>query len=246
MLQALSAPAIICLAIIFFLGYFEQQITGFGATLFCLPFALMLIPKEVFTFIAWAYTFGQSCFILIRQRKSVDKKQLLIVLILAGALGTPLSTYCLEHLPAAYIKWGLAAFIAGFSVLELYRSKNGQKNGQLHPWHYLFPVGSGALQASFGIGGPLLVAYLAHIIEDKNSLRSTLAGYWVFLNGFLLVRQLCTTGVASETVRLGVIILPAVLLGTLCGSAVLNKINQQSFLILVYVILFISSILILF
>lgn len=246
MLNALSVPAIICLAVIFFMGYFEQQITGFGATLFCLPFALILIPKDIFTFVAWLYTCGQSCYILIRQRTSVNWKQLLIVLLLAGALGTPVSAYCLEHLPAVYVKWGLAVFIAGNSILELYRNRKGKERAQLHRWHYLFPVGSGALQASFGIGGPLLAAYLTRIIEDKNALRSTLAGYWVFLNGFLLVRRICTTSIEAEAIHLSILLLPAVLLGIICGSAVLKKIDQQNFSMLVHVILVISSILILF
>ncbi len=46
-----SMPALlpsIFLLVVFFCGYFIQQITGFGAAIFCLPFALLVLPREVF------------------------------------------------------------------------------------------------------------------------------------------------------------------------------------------------------
>ena len=39
----LTAGTVLLLSLILFFGYFEQQITGFGATVFCLPFALLLV-----------------------------------------------------------------------------------------------------------------------------------------------------------------------------------------------------------
>lgn len=241
----LSLFSLCCLSIIFFLGYFEQQITGFGASLFCLPFSLFFIPKEIFTPIVWAFTFAQSIYILIKQRKSVNKKQLFLSLLLACSAGTLLSVLFLERLPAAYVKLGLALFIAINSSIEIYRIRTGIVKKGLKLWHYIFPVGSGALQTSFGIGGPLLVAFLTKTIDDKNELRSTLAGYWVFINGFLLISQWVTSGIPSESTKGALYLLPAVILGMLIGNLALKKVNHKTFSLLVHIVLIASSILIL-
>lgn len=230
-----------CLFVIFFLGYFEQQITGFGATLFCLPFAMFFIDKGVFTPIAWAFTLAQAAYIFVRQRNHVNIKQLFISLVLASTFGTIISNLLLESFPEKCIKLGLAIFIVLNSSVEIHRIVTDAKRKPLKPRHYFYPVGSGALQASFGIGGPLLVAYLTKVIDDKDELRSTLSGYWVFLNGFLLINCALTRGIPIESVRLGGVLLPAVLLGIILGSLVVKKVNHKTFSLLVHVVLIISS-----
>ena len=173
----LTAGTVLLLSLILFFGYFEQQITGFGATVFCLPFALLLVPREIFTPVGWFFTLVQSVCILLRQRKKVNKKMLLISLILAGSLGTLTGNAVVTRFPSQILKLCLAIFIVINSSLAIYRSrKKAVSAGVLKPWHYLFPVGSGAMQASYGVGGPLLVAFLAKSIFDKDELRSTLAG----------------------------------------------------------------------
>lgn len=243
----LTIGTIIGLSVIVFFGYFEQQVTGFGATVFCLPFALLLISREVFTPIGWFFTFVQSIYILIRQRKKINKKLLLISLILAGSLGTLLGNTIVVYFPSRLLKIGLAIFIVINSSLSIYRSKREDApDGGLKLWHYLFPIGSGAMQASYGVGGPLLVAFLAKSISDKDELRSTLAGYWVFLNGFLLAQNVLTTGIPAASLQLWLFLAPSVVLGMILGNIALKKINSQHFGLLINIVLILSSVLMLF
>lgn len=244
MICELPVTSFMCLFAIFFFGYFEQQITGFGASLFCLPFSLFFIPKEIFTPIVWFFTFGQSTYIFIRHRKSINAKQLIISLIPACTAGWLLSTTLLEKLPSAYVKLGLAIFIAANSAAEIYFMKTGKIKKRLKPIHYLYPVGSGALQTGFGIGGPLLVAFLAKTIETKEELRSTLAGYWVFINGFLLANLAFSSGIPEKSISYSLFLMPAVLLGMVFGNAALKKVNHKTFSFLVHIILIASSVLI--
>lgn len=240
----LSFASLCCLSLIFFLGYFEQQITGFGASLFCLPFSLFFIPKEVFTPIVWAFTFGQSIYIFIRQRKSVDFRQLLISLAFACTAGYVLSVLFIENLPPLWVKLCLALFIAVNSSAAIYKLKTGKTTKGLKLFHYLYPIGSGALQTSFGIGGPLLVAFLTKTIDSKDALRSTLAGYWVFINGFLFFSLAFTSGLPKESVGCGLILTPAVIIGAAAGNTALKKVNHKTFSLLVHIILIASSFLI--
>ena len=101
----------IFLLVIFFLGYFIQQITGFGAAIFCLPFALLVLPREVFMPAAWLFTGAQSIFILIRQRKKINVRQLMIVLTLAVLFGPISADYLLAHVSEGLIKICLGLFI---------------------------------------------------------------------------------------------------------------------------------------
>lgn len=101
----------IFLLVVFFCGYFIQQITGFGAAIFCLPFALLVLPREVFMPAAWLFTGGQAILILIRQRKKVNVRQLMIVLTLAVLFGPISADYLLAHVSEALIKICLGLFI---------------------------------------------------------------------------------------------------------------------------------------
>ena len=92
--------------------------------------------------------------------------------------------------------------------------KAGKEKKGIKSFHYLYPIGSGALQTSFGIGDPLLVAFLTKTIDGRDELRSTVAGYWVFINGFLLASLVFSSGIPERSLSCGLILLPAVLLGT--------------------------------
>lgn len=240
----LTIITVLLLSVILFLGYFEQQITGFGATVFCLPFALLLIPREIFTPVGWFFTLVQSVYIIIRQGRQVNRKLLITSLVLAGSAGTILGYTMVSHVPAKLLKIGLAVFIIVNSSLAIYKSKKKTDDKKvLRPWHYIFPVGSGAMQASYGIGGPLLVAFLSKSIFDKDELRSTLAGYWIFLNGFLLTQSMITAGIPMSAVKLWGMLTPSVVLGMLLGNIALKKISSESFGLLINIVLIFSSLL---
>ena len=164
--------------------------------------------------------------------------------MLACTAGWLLSTAVFEKLPAVYVKWGLAVFISANSSKEIYRMKAGKEKKGIKSFHYLYPIGSGALQTSFGIGDPLVVAFLTKTIDGRDELRSTVAGYWVFINGFLLASLVFSSGIPERSLSCGLILLPAVLLGTAAGNIALKKVNHETFSLLVHIILIASSVLI--
>lgn len=233
----------VCLLTIFFTGYFIQQITGFGAAIFCLPFSLLLLPREVFMPATWLFTGVQALVILLSRREKVNVKQLTIVLVLASVFGTMTSSYLLMHVSESITKICLGIFIVLNSLYELYVIRKGEKRKGLKLWHYVYPVGSGALQSSYGVGGPLLVAYLSKVIEDKDEMRSTICGYWVFLNTFLLCKHIISGQVTILSVRICLMLIPAVIAGCTIGNLILKRINQKTFLIAVHCVLIISAML---
>ena len=232
----------IFLLVVFFCGYFIQQITGFGAAIFCLPFALLVLPREVFMPAAWLFTGGQAILILIRQRKKVNVRQMMIVLTLAVLFGPISADYLLAHVSEALIKICLGLFIIVNSAYELYGIYRGKKKKGLRLWHCLYPIGSGALQSAYGIGGPLLIAYLNKTVEEKDALRSTVCGYWAVLNTFLLGKYIVSGQMTSVSAGVCLMLLPAVLAGAVTGSIVLKKINQRTFTIAVHCVLMGSAI----
>lgn len=234
-------PSIFLLAVFFF-GYFIQQITGFGAAIFCLPFALLVLPREVFMPAAWFFTGAQAAIILIRQRRKVNVKQLAIVLVLAVLFGPVSADYLLHHVSEKLIKICLAMFIVVNSAYELYGIYRGKNRQGLRFWHYLYPIGSGALQSAYGIGGPLLMAYLNKTIEDKDTLRSTVCGYWAVLNTILLSRYIISGQMTSVSAGLCLLLLPAVIAGGITGGVVLKRIDQRTFSAAVHCVLIGSAI----
>lgn len=188
----------------------------------------------------WFFTGAQSIYILLGQRKKVNVRQLAIVVSLAAIFGTMTSDFLFAHVSAGIMKACLGVFIVTNSVYELYGLYRRKKRQGLKPWHYLYPIGSGALQSSYGIGGPLLVAYLNKTIEDKDELRSTICGYWAFLNTFLLGKYVLAGHMTAESVRICLLLIPAVIAGCMAGGVVLKKTNQKAFSIGIHCILMIS------
>lgn len=233
------------LEMIFFLGYFEQQITGFGAALFCLPFSLLILPREMFVPITLSFTLLQSLCIAVRWRRHIAKKQLAIVLVCALLVGIPAADMLILHLPEKTLKLMLAAFTAIYSIHCL-RQLRKQDEQKLRPasvsWcACLMPMAGGIIQTAYGAGGPLLIAYLSRTVKGKPELRATICCCWVALNSIILCKYLWDGLLDPETLKTGLFLLPAVLAGTLTGEKVVSHISQRKFSILIYYILIISA-----
>ena len=167
---------------------------------------------------------------------------LVIVLTLAVLFGPISADYLLAHVSEGLIKICLGLFIIVNSAYELHGIYKGKKKKGLRLWHYLYPIGSGALQSAYGIGGPLLIAYLNKTIEDKDALRSTVCGYWAVLNTFLLGKYIVSGQMTSVSAGVCLMLLPAVIAGAIAGGFVLKKINQRTFSVAVHCVLMGSAI----
>ena len=237
---------------IIFAGFFIQGVTGFGATLFVMSIALLITQRELVMPICLLYTLFQSLLIVYNNYQYVHLKQLVISLGFALIAGVPIGNYLLEHIDDKMAKSIFAILLLIYSSVSLAKiltvDKKGirHKNGHINRinLHYIFLIASGCFQFMYGVGGPALVAYLSRVIPQKNTLRTTICAYWLILNSIILLFGIVQHSFVLE-IQSAMLLLPSFLAGSTVGSYVAWKINQRYFMIFIFSMLLLSSLLIL-
>lgn len=108
--------------------------------------------------------------------------------------------------------------------------------------NYVILGAAGIVHGIFVSGGPLLISYLTRRLDDKTRFRATISTVWIILNSIILagdIRAGLWTG--SNLKALG-IALPFFLGGMFTGGKLYRVMSQRIFLILTYVLLFISGV----
>lgn len=101
---------------------------------------------------------------------------------------------------------------------------------------------AGIVHGIFVSGGPLLIGYLTGKIDDKTRFRATISTVWIILNSLILAGDIrAGLWTKSNLGALG-IALPFFLGGMFVGGKLYRVMSRNKFLILTYVLLFISGI----
>ncbi len=105
----------------------------------------------------------------------------------------------------------------------------------------LWLVAGGLCHGFFATGGPVLILYIAAAVPDKQRFRCTMAGLWIVLNGSLVTGYALNGDLTLATLRRTASLAPALVVGVLVGEAVHRRISQETFKILIYVLLLIAG-----
>lgn len=108
--------------------------------------------------------------------------------------------------------------------------------------NYAILGAAGIVHGIFVSGGPLLIGYLTRKIDDKTGFRATISTVWIILNSLILAGDIrAGLWTKSNLGALG-IALPFFLGGMFVGGKLYRVMSRNVFLILTYVLLFISGI----
>ena len=107
---------------------------------------------------------------------------------------------------------------------------------------YLLLGLAGIVHGIFVSGGPLLIGYLTKRIQDKVSFRATISTVWVVLNTIILLDDIRSGLWNPELVKIQVASIPFLLAGMAVGSRLYAKMSQRLFMLITYVLLFVSGI----
>lgn len=101
---------------------------------------------------------------------------------------------------------------------------------------------AGIVHGIFVSGGPLLIGYLTRQIKDKVSFRATISTVWVVLNTIIMLDDIRTGLWNVELVKIQIISIPFLLAGMFIGSRLYARMSQRLFMLITYILLFISGI----
>jgi uncharacterized membrane protein YfcA len=213
-----------------------QAATGFGFGLVSVP--LLAVATDPRTAVVASTIGGLATTVTaaIRERDHV-RWRIAGLLLAAAMLGMPIGLLVLRATPERLLTALIGAMVVVCAVLVW----RGLRVPGSRPAIVAAGLLAGVLSTSTGTNGPPLVAALHAMEYDPRTFRATLAATFtgtgvVSLAGFTLAGQ-----VSPEVVQVGLVAVPAVLLGWWGGNAVFHRIEPRRFRRLVLVTLIVAG-----
>ena len=211
--------------IVVLLAAMVQSTTGFGFSLLAVPLLSLAIPTELAVVVAATLGTLTSSVQAVAERAHGDRPT--IVRMLAGAaIGAPFGLLVLEVASNRQLKFGLAAVIITFLLINLRgitleRGSSGVDVGA--------GVVSGVLNTSLSTNGPPLVMALhaRHLAPSvfRGTISAVFAGTGVITLGLFLASGRYT----SDARELLVVAVPTMVVGYLVGARLRPRIDPPRF-----------------
>ena len=223
---------------VMFLYTFVGICAGFGGGLTSMPLITMVLPLKMAAPMSVIVGTGTALYATWLSRKETDWKSA-AVLIIFSLLGIPVGLYALSYLPDHIMKIGLGGFIILYSFYSLFIPRLPVYDKR---W-IAAPMGAvaGALGAAFSTNGPPVVMYGMLRNLGPAAFRGTLNAFFT-ANNIAIIGGLTTSGILTiATVKLVVLCIPTMILGSIVGQYVHKRISVKVFRIMVFLLLIASG-----
>ena len=232
----------ILVLIILFITNTIQAITGFAGTLLAMPPTIKLIgvdeAKILLTLVAQI-----SCFLIVLTGlKDINIKEFLKMFILM-VVGMFAGIKIYEHFPMNLL---LIFYGIMIIVIAIFKLKGIDSFKLPEAFYPVVIVAAGIIHGMFASGGALLVIYASHKLAKKEEFRVTMALIWFSLGFYISGVQIQRGYLNAHVIRLLLIGLIPVFLGTYVGNKLVQHINQAIFMKITYILLILSGLMAIF
>ncbi len=236
-----------------------QGITGFAGTILAMPFGLMLVGYPVAKPVLNVLAIVSGIYVYAGYHKYVNWKELrkIVVVMAAGIVGGIfIKGFFADKEKLLYQLLGIFVILLAVQGLwkqivteKQMRAKSPEpdsgaavrEGGKDSPALYLLLGTAGIVHGIFVAGGPLLIGYLTKKIQDKVSFRATISTVWIFLNTLILIDDIRAGLWTVDLMKIQLISIPFLFAGILIGTKLYAIMSQKLFMIITYVLLFISG-----
>lgn len=216
-----------------------QGITSFGFSLVSLPLLALILPLETIVPMLVVFSLFLNIIVFTKVKGHVNKKQI-VILIVFGLISIPLGIYGLQSVDESMIKMIAGIIIVISSIAMNFGLKIKFKNQTLA--YGLTGLLSGVLNGASSLSGPPVILLLSNEGVNKDNFRKTLSTYFTVLNLFtvpiFIASGVLTADVAMDTVKL----FPAMVIGTLLGIGIGNRLHERFFTKMTLILIFIMGV----
>lgn len=222
---ALSIEVLLGIGLTVLFAYTVVGLTGFGASMVAMPLLVQLLPLRLALPMMLIFDLLGGVLIGVRNRKSVDRRELLRLLpyMLVGVL---IGVTVLVRAPERLLLLLLGLFVLSFSAWSLLvRSKPGP----ISPvWSAPLGTVGGVFSALFGTGGPIYTLYLARRLDEKGTLRATIS-LLLFLSALARLVSFLFAGLYAQPglLMLIAVFTPCSLAGMYLGTRLHHRLPVQ-------------------
>lgn len=211
-----------------FAAAFVTGVSGFAFGLVAAAIWLQVLPASQTTAMIVAYALLVQGYAVWKLRRSIAGTRVW-PFILGSAIGIPAGAFLLRWLSSGQFKSSVAVLLIVFSLYNLVRPKMPSMAGAGRAGDGIVGVLNGALGAATGLAGIVVVIWSSMRGWKPDEQRAVFqpTGVATFLMCLLAFGG--TGIITSEIVRLFVLGLPCLLLGTIAGWSLYGKLNEAAF-----------------
>lgn len=234
-------PNTVVISLIACLAYGIESIFGFGGTIIFLGISGLLYDFNTLIKMAMVVGLASGLAVLIQSYKYLSYYHLfnILLLTLPGAL---IGTYLIDYLASQLLIKAFAVMLISYGFFNLIWPKilipKIIKN--------LIIILGGLIQGIFTIGGPFVLMGYKDNFENKQELRSTMAGYFFLINSLRAIFFMLIGGSYTEIVISYYPIAILVMISVWLGYLVHRKIPDIMFKNIIIIAITIIGIIILF
>ncbi len=232
------------LALILFIGYFVQTITGFGSTLIILTLGILFFQLYEILPIVLLLNVMMCLSMVLIHYKNIDYSFLLKNIFSYMAFGFVLGLWTTQWIEKFSIPLNklFAVLIFMLSLIEfflLYKKKSFKIQNPFFARFWVFV--SGVVHAIFATGGPFLVYGISHFNIDKFVFRISLIFVWLVFDSLLLIHH----SINLEQFKISLLMMLVLPVSMGLGQKIYEKISLEHFQLFIRGILIVSTLIIL-
>jgi uncharacterized membrane protein YfcA len=181
-------------------------------------------------------------YLAITLRRHLDPDKIL-PLVLGSIPGVIIGLVVLKNFDSTLIRNSIGILLIAYSLYNLVITPRPLNPGK--SWGYLAGFLTGTIGAAFSAGGPPAIIYTTLTSWKKEEIKATLTGFFI-VNALFTVMAHAAGGITTRaTLQIFAATAPCVLMGTALGSRVSGRINQKTYLKLIYLILIVMGVMML-
>ena len=234
-----AALIVVCLV-----GAVLQSSIGFGFPIFAMIFMSMLFPFQTATTIPQAAGILGVGYFFFKYIKQVRWKVLSPFILSAIPVGM-LCTLVSADLDVSILKIYLGVVLILIALFFLFFDKKVHLKANAFSGIVLGGI-SGVLNGFFAIGGPPVALYLLPAINDKIPYIATANAYFFLFKIFNLAIRFTNGSLASEHIPFLIVSIISMVIGSLIGDKIMNRLPMNLMKKLVYIFVGVSGAVIIF
>jgi uncharacterized protein len=201
-------------------------LTGFGLALISTPILLFVYEPRTVVVLTTIFSIVINSAVVWDSWHQA-RRRLALALLIPALFGVVLGVEVLRIINPDYVRLGVGAIVV-FSALLLVRDVRLPGAGTR--WGTLVAgSASGALSTSTGLAGPPIVLLLASRDLPKHEFRGTSALYFLPMSVVGLAVLAFRDLVDASEVPLGLVLIPAAIVGKAVGTALLGRVSERAF-----------------
>jgi uncharacterized membrane protein YfcA len=236
--------SILLLTLIVLIAYTTQAMTGFGSVIIAVTLGSHLYPIEFLLPTVVPVDLLVNIYIVGKYRKDVDRELLFRRILPLMGVGLLIGIGIFQFVHGELLKktFGLlVTLLCGRELYGLLRS-SGAAEALSRLKYGVSVLAAGITQGLFASGGPLVVYAVSRLGLQKGSFRSTLSALWLITNSVLTLSYIATGRLTPMNLRFWALLAPTIVIGTLIGERLHERVNEHLFRIVVFSILLVAGI----